>query len=435
MLFGNIGLIGAIFVVIGIFLAYKKDIKYNFIYLIVTSILTTTSVVTIGDNSITIPHVVALIFTCKVLYEIYQGNMKFYFMKNSILYYLLFCIVSIPFGILVSKVMNFDFAYSLPSMIIQVIYLIMCICILYTVQISYLNNKIEFSTFHFGLKITTLEIFFLSCFQLINTPVFNFLFVNRAGHAFIQSLENGQQRITATFNEPSMLAIYLSLALIYFTFMATKNIKNLIYVIICLFIGLISRGSAFIFAALFWAVFSFIIIVKKTTFKQLVIICISLIGIIVIVNFITNNLIVNEVLNLIYKLSGQGTSGSERLLHFKQSMAYFMVNPISGLGYGAIRSTDWLTTICANTGIIGIIMLGKFFFTIFFPFETDSIQLRGIKTALFVTVLILLIAVPEPYFNFTWIFMAFALVHNNNENYIVIDRIHRVNILKLLSKK
>ena len=178
-----------------------------------------------------------------------------------------------------------------------------------------------------------------------------------------------------------------------------------------------------------------IIIVKKTTFKQLVIICISLIGIIVIVNFITNNLIVNEVLNLIYKLSGQGTSGSERLLHFKQSMAYFMVNPISGLGYGAIRSTDWLTTICANTGIIGIIMLGKFFFTIFFPFETDSIQLRGIKTALFVTVLILLIAVPEPYFNFTWIFMAFTLVHNNNENYIVIDRIHRVNILKLLSKK
>lgn len=407
---GNIGIVGIIVVLIGLFIAIRKDIKVNFIYLMVTSILTTTAVITIGDNSITIPHIIALIFSLKIIYEIHVGHIKFYLIKNTILYYLLFCIVSIPVGIIFSKIMNINIQYSVISILIQIIYLIMCICIFYFVRIAHLNGKISFKDFHIGLIITTMELFVLSCFQLINTQIFNYLFVNRAGHAFIQTLENGQQRITAAFNEPSMLAIYLALALIYFTFMSFSHRKNLILVIICLFIGLISRGSSFILATILGFIISGIILMRRTTKKQLIIIITSIILGILLVNFLSNNLIFNEIINLTNKVLGKGTSGSQRLLNFKQSISYFTKSPLFGLGYGAIRSTDWGTTLLANTGIIGFVLLGVFFLPVLLFSKEDSMQLKGVKISTCVALFLLIISVPEPYFNFMWIFIAFSIV-------------------------
>lgn len=412
----SLNLIGLIIVLIGLYISIKETNTSLFIYFFVTSILTTSAVLTVGDNSITVPHFMALIFCIRVIYDLYNKKLVLYNLPKSVSTYILYCVGVSIIGAIIFVIPNKIDALkhtSIVSIIIQLIYLIMSVITLWCVLILIRNKKIGISSFDKALNFASILMFILAIFQIINIELFNKVFVTREGQAIIQYLASGKIRITTTFNEPSMLAVFLILAMTYHVFKAcinySDNKDSLYYITGYIIVGFLSRGSTFILALGIISIIVLLFIYKSLDKKKFYYIIAGCTIVVVIVNFIGNNIILSEVMNLINKVLGHGVSGSERLSSLINMIKLSFRSILIGFGYGAIRGNDLFSTLLVNTGVIG---LGLFIKLIYDSTKFNDIKNEnktGIKAAIILNIIMMFISVPEPYFAFMWIFVAFGL--------------------------
>ncbi len=118
----------------------------------------------------------------------------------------------------------------------------------------------------------------------------------------------------------------------------------------------------------------------------------------------------NEV--VVDKLSAQNGSGAERSSFFFQHLNYWWNNlgwsgKLLGIGFGYVRSADFLSTILVNNGIAGLALFTWFFFKpVRYRFANKELHYAYI-TALVATYLILMVSVPEFAYLSIWILIAF----------------------------
>jgi len=106
----------------------------------------------------------------------------------------------------------------------------------------------------------------------------------------------------------------------------------------------------------------------------------------------------------------ENTSGMERFYNFYNHINLWLHSDIFhfffGYGWGYVRSTDGLSTLLVNVGIIGTTILISFFILPFFLLRKRTFFLKTIFVANFITLTLILISVPEFYYPHIWILAA-----------------------------
>lgn len=107
-----------------------------------------------------------------------------------------------------------------------------------------------------------------------------------------------------------------------------------------------------------------------------------------------------------HNVSGMERQGSfDAHLHFYDQLP--IVNKLFGIGFGVIRSTDMFSTLLVNIGAVGIAVVTAFFLVPILKLER-SYENNGIKIALIVLYVTMMIAVSEFAYLPTWLFLGIA---------------------------
>lgn len=111
------------------------------------------------------------------------------------------------------------------------------------------------------------------------------------------------------------------------------------------------------------------------------------------------------------KLTASDTSGTVRYGSFEANISFFcsssIINQLFGIGFGYIRSMDMFSTLLVNNGIVGLLI---FTFLFFYPViklkNTD--KNIGLKSAIIVIYVTMMISVPEYSYLIIWLFLGIA---------------------------
>ena len=114
---------------------------------------------------------------------------------------------------------------------------------------------------------------------------------------------------------------------------------------------------------------------------------------------------------IIQKLEGSNVSGSERSTNFFNHFDYFLDFPFLlkffGLGFGYVRSTDFLSTLLVNVGIIGFLLYTFIFlYPVIKPGKTR--RDRSLKIILIFIFISSILSVPEFAYPSIWLFLGIA---------------------------
>lgn len=370
-----------------IFMLLKK-IDFAVYALCFVSALTTVAVVYIGESeNILIFHLVFAILFFKTI--INKNKIADY--KCSVNIFLLlfpiWALITIPFSLFHSDtvVQNIENIYSKVFFSVQQItqYAYLLIGILTCVIINLLlkNKLISIDSILKVVEWSYIVVCSLALLQLI-LPVD---FVNEFYRNSVHSIYKYKgARISGTFSEPSMLALFATplFSMYLYNFITGFKIKYLILSIMFVIITLLNQSSsAFIGMALGFVMILFFFpynrrILKKNLF--FVIISVLLIFTFVFVNF---EKIYDLIIISLDKLRGNGVSGSSRSSSFNHHMKVFIDNFFIGIGYGTVRSYDLFTTWASEMGIIGLALY-------FIPLIGLFFNLIKIKTQMSIQLLI-----------------------------------------------
>jgi hypothetical protein len=120
--------------------------------------------------------------------------------------------------------------------------------------------------------------------------------------------------------------------------------------------------------------------------------------------------LLNEV--IFDKITTKNASGAERGGFLLQHLHYWwyelgFMGKLFGIGFGYVRSTDFLSTILVNNGLTGLALFTWFFFKPAFGHFSHARLRYAYITALVATYFILMVAVPEFACFSIWILLAF----------------------------
>jgi hypothetical protein len=105
-------------------------------------------------------------------------------------------------------------------------------------------------------------------------------------------------------------------------------------------------------------------------------------------------------------------SGMNRMDNFSNSLAYFansdMFHKLFGYGFGYIRSTDGITTLLINTGLIGLVVFVVFLLYPFVGMKCNTGYRRGLLAATIVEVVMVLTSVTEFFYLHMWFIAALS---------------------------
>lgn len=111
------------------------------------------------------------------------------------------------------------------------------------------------------------------------------------------------------------------------------------------------------------------------------------------------------------KLSFASGSGSSRLQSFEINLRYFLGEPLLtqlfGIGFGYIRATNMFATLLINLGVVGVLVVAIIFAVPLVRLGASERE-RGIKAALAVIFITLMLSVPEFSYLSTWLFLGIA---------------------------
>lgn len=104
-------------------------------------------------------------------------------------------------------------------------------------------------------------------------------------------------------------------------------------------------------------------------------------------------------------LSSFSESTTERTAYFHNHFNYFLdmpfLNKFFGLGFGYVRSTDFISTVLVNCGVVGLVL-----FTLLFIYPIIKLKNNtSIKVSLLLIYVATMIAVPEFFYFIIWLFL------------------------------
>jgi hypothetical protein len=114
---------------------------------------------------------------------------------------------------------------------------------------------------------------------------------------------------------------------------------------------------------------------------------------------------------ILAKLAMETFSGLDRFDSLSSSIRFFMEAPLPvqlvGIGFGYIRSIDMFGTLLVNTGILGFLLFSSLFLAPLFLLGRTSEE-RGLKAAVLVIYVTMMIAVAEYMYLPVWLFLGMA---------------------------
>jgi hypothetical protein len=216
-------------------------------------------------------------------------------------------------------------------------------------------------------------------------------------------------RIKGYVGEPSMFAFvvlpYLALSL---------GLKNKVDTFLCI-VSLIFTFSTTAYLGLF------IIIIYMMFFspnkKTRLILTTALVGLLFFcaILFITNE-IVQELVDVMFvsKLSGQSVSGDQRSSFFLAAFNFWrnsdFLHFLFGYGFGYARSTDFLSTLLFNVGLIGFLGFTCFVFSHFLILIPDKAIRSSYRLAVILIYISMIMSVPEFAYTSIWVLFASGFV-------------------------
>ena len=131
---------------------------------------------------------------------------------------------------------------------------------------------------------------------------------------------------------------------------------------------------------------------------------------------------VNKLVHSVFidKFSGTNQSGSERSSYFLNQFTYWkdqlsVIGKFIGIGFGYVRSTDFLSTLLVNNGIIGVCLFTWFYFKHAFVHLKDIQFKKYYIMALIAAFMILMGSVPEFAYLSVWILLSLPYWIERNE--------------------
>lgn len=454
--------IGIVVLIITLYLVFFTRTRTLFYFTFIISAFTATSMINIpkSKNSILCYYIVGSFLILKVIYEVIIGRYTFKKIKfsNGLLYFLIYATISLILPIIYSSgtlVFTPDSPYDYVSFslqnITQYLYLLFAFLIYLSSYMIFTNEvKVDMKKI---INITTSIVLLLGFIQFfISHEYFDFLFRTNYSH-LVQYLETGLTRISSVTNEPSMLAMFLTPIFVYYFVNIVEGFKSknvlkteIILFVLILITSILNRSSSFylaivvifiififdfwkdIFNSKNWELINNVfqkkikVFVKNNKFKTLVIS-----GVFLILFFIAFRIIGYRFLILILKLLGLDDSGSTRVELFSYHMSIFLKNLFTGVGFGTLRSNDLLSMWAAQVGLLGMIPLIYYFVSRFrYIFKNRNVENNRVIFYLIVTtVVILMTSVPEPYYIYTWIYIALGekIYMENHMSNKVIDKL------------
>lgn len=445
--------IGIVVLIFTLYLVFFTRTRTLFYFTFVVSAFTSTSIINFpkSKNSVLCFYIVGSFLILKVLYEVLIKRYTFKRIRfsNGLLYFLIYATISLILPIVHSSgtlVFTPDSPYDYISFsfqnITQYLYLLFAF-IIYLCSYMVIVNEVKVNMKKV-IDITTSIVLALGFLQFfISHEYFDFLFRTNYSH-LVQYLETGLTRISSVTNEPSMLAMFLTPIFIYYFINIIDGIKmkrnilfdTIIFVLI-LITSLLNRSSSFYLAVL---IVSLILIIDyfkkifnnknksimKSFFKEKVYVFIknnkiksTIIALLVLILFAVAFRVVGfRLLILGLKLLGLDDSGSTRIELFSYHMGIFLKNLFTGVGFGTLRSNDLLSMWAAQVGLIGMVPLIYYFVSrIMYIFKNrDSGENRYVFYLIITTLIILSTSVPEPYYIYTWIYLAMGeAIYRRNE--------------------
>lgn len=390
------------------FFIFKK-LENIFYFFLFSTPFTATSLLNIGNISISFPIFIGLFLIFKYFIEVFKNRKMKKIYINKFLFIFIFCCILSVFSPLYitsdfkittnlgDEFLNYHFITKTSSIISHILYLSYCY-ILYLITISCIDIKYIplFKIINIYKKSFYLICIFTICeivvYKLGMTKEFNQIF--KMNESTMLQGYGSFLRIAGPNLEPSMFSIYLlvSLGIFYFT-------KENFSLVLALFLGLLSTSSSFILGLGIY----FIIFLFRRKKKEYIKIVFLIIGIIIFTLIIIRLFPQLEKLftGILDKISGEGVSGSDRKFNMLQHLLVSVsINPFLGIGYGVARSKDLITTWLVNVGYIGVISftIALFKSTI----NKKNKRKKFIGVTLIVAFIVEFISVPEPYFLYLW---------------------------------
>jgi len=131
---------------------------------------------------------------------------------------------------------------------------------------------------------------------------------------------------------------------------------------------------------------------------------------------------INKLVHSVFidKFSGTNQSGSERSSYFLNQFNYWknqlnFIGKFIGVGFGYVRSTDFLSTLLVNNGIIGVCLFTWFYFKHAFVRIKDFQFKKYYVMALLAAFMILMGSVPEFAYLSVWILLSLPFWIERNE--------------------
>ncbi len=443
---------GVVVLIVTLYLFFFTRTRTLFYFTFFISAFTSLSMINLPSsrNSILSFYIVGSFFILKVIYElmIKRYTLKKIKFLNGILIFVVYSLISLILPVIYSgKVLVFTpdspFTYVSFSIqnITQYLYLLFGF-IVYLGSYIVFTNEIKVNMKRI-IDITTLSVLCLGFIQFIAPHrYFDFLFRTNYSH-LVQYLETGLTRISSVTNEPSMLSLFITPIGVYYFISLINKIKSkdkfkfdLAMIILIIITAILNRSSSFYLAIgivffimvidYFREIFNtknknFLVKIYKDKIYPFLInnkgksIFIALVFLVLFL--IAFRIVGYRFLILALKLLGLDDSGSTRMELFSYHMSVFLKHLFTGVGFGTLRSNDLLSMWSAQLGLIGMVPFIYYFISRFryiFKYR-DRENNREIFYLVITTLIILITSVPEPYYIYTWIYIALLEVSYRNK--------------------
>ncbi len=207
------------------------------------------------------------------------------------------------------------------------------------------------------------------------------------------------QRIKSLSGEPSMFAF----TVLPF-FVLGFYLKKRLFAFISGITLLVSTSTTALLGLFLFIIFD-LVVLKKNVLKKIFIYLSTMIGI-----YLAFKDIIDPIIKLaIAKVNLEASSGQSRFLffynHFNAWLHSDLFHLLFGYGWGFARSTDGISTLLFNTGLIGTVLFVGFMIAPYF-FVRKTVYVKALFVANLIVCITMLVSVPEFYYPHIWIISA-----------------------------
>lgn len=380
-------------------------LRFNYYLLVIFAPFTTTAIFFNANSFISLPQILWLILTIKLI-PLYLKVKQ----KKPYIIFVIYAIISCMFAFLNTNVLvtNIDgkLSYINPSVqqLTQWTYLILAVACVWHTKLLLKCNIVEVDYIVRCLKIGFVIVLAIGIAQ-------NFIPVSVVNQYIRNAPDTGYNyegaRISSTFGEPSFLSAYLIPMLCFCFFdVRTKRINRFLFVLFVLILCLNNSSSSSLIGFMIMAmmyIINFFISIKHYKISKYALIFIPLIFICLIL-LIENGTFNQIFIDLINKLNGKTGSGVIRWSNIEIAFNAFKDSPLFGVGWGTIRVESLFVTWLAELGIVGVSIFLIASFRMLIRLMRSQHPLRmSIFSSLMCAWIVMFIAVPEPYYFSIWL--------------------------------